>query len=90
MLDQCQKQEKELEVLGKRIKLENKQNYRNETNDGLPTVWLGLNKARITLYSSDKETILWGERLNDIHILFAQSLLRTNYVALLKVSSYIW
>ena len=39
MLDQCQKQEKESEVQAKRIRLENKENDRNETNAEVPTVW---------------------------------------------------
>ena len=82
MLDQCQKQEEEMEVPAKRIKLENKENDRNEINaeeENLPTIWLSLKEARIALYSSDKEAILSGERLNDIHILFAQTLLRQQF-----------
>ena len=79
MPDQCQKQEEESEVPAKRIKLENKENDRNEANAEVPIVWLSLNKARITLYSSDKEALLRGERLNDIHILFAQTLLRQQF-----------
>ena len=82
MLDQCQKQEEEMEVPAKRIKLENKENDRNEINaeeENLPTIWLSLKEARIALHSSDKEAILRGERLNDIHILFAQTLLRQQF-----------
>ena len=82
MLDQCQKQEEESDVPAKRIKLENKENDRNETNAEkgiLRTVWLSLKEAHITLYSSDKEAILKGERLNDIHILFAQTLLKQQF-----------
>ena len=49
MLDQCQKQEEESAVPAKRIKLENKENDRNEANAEVPTEWLSLNKACITL-----------------------------------------
>ena len=45
----------------------------------MPTVWLSLKEAHMTLYSSDKEAILRGERLNDIHILFAQTFLRQQF-----------
>ena len=82
MHDQCQKQEEESDLPAKRIKLENKENDRNETNAEkgiLHTVWLSLKEAHITLYSSDKEAILKGERLNDIHVLFAQTLLKQHF-----------
>ena len=67
-----------------RIKLENKENDRNETNAeevtlNLPAVWLSLKEACTTLYSSDKEAILRGDKLNDMHILFAQTLLRQQF-----------
>ena len=82
MLDQCQKQEEKSEVPAKRIKLDGKENDRNETNadkEILRTVWLSSKEAHITLYNSDKEAILRGERLNDIHILFAQTLLKQQF-----------
>lgn len=64
MLDQCQKQEEESEVPAKRIKLDSKENDRNETNadkEILRTVWLSSKEAHITLYNSDKEAILRGD-----------------------------
>ena len=93
MLDNLKKQEEELkaaekqqeegmEAPSKRIKLEDKENDRNEINaekENPPTVWLSLKEARITLYSSDKAELLRGEKLNDLHILFAQTLLRQQF-----------
>ena len=82
MLDQCKKQEEESEVPAKREKLDGKENDRNETNadkEILHTVWLSSKEAHTTLYNSDKEAILRGERLNDIHILFAQALLQQQF-----------
>ena len=73
---------KNQEVPAKRIKLDDKENDRNETNadkEILHTVWLSSKEAHITLYNSDKEAILRGERLNDIHILFAQTLLKQQF-----------
>ena len=92
-LDRLKKQEEELkapekqqeegmETPSKRIKLENKENDRNETNaekENPPAVWLSLKEARITLYSSDKVELLRGEKLNDLHILFAKTLLRHQF-----------
>ena len=69
MLDQCQKQEEISKVPAKRIKLDGKENDRNETNadkEILRTVWLSSKEAHITLYNSDKEAILRGKTLNDI------------------------
>ena len=66
----------ESEVPAKRIKLEND---KNETNAQVPAVWLSLKEAHITLYSSDKEAIFRGERLNDLHILFGQALLKQQF-----------
>ena len=68
-LDQYQKHEEELDASAKRIQREIRENDRNETNveeENLLTIWLSVNEARITIYSSDKEAILRGERLNDI------------------------
>ena len=42
-------------------------------------MWLSSKEAHITLYNGDKEAILRGERLNDIHILFAQTLLKQKF-----------
>ena len=58
MIDQCQKQEEESEVPAKRIKLDDKENNRNETNadkEILRAVWLTLNEAHITLYMVTKK-----------------------------------
>ena len=82
MLDECQKFEKEPKVPTKRIKLESEENDCNENNvekEILRTVSLSLKEAHLTLYNSDKEVILRGDRLNDTHILFAQTLLKQQF-----------
>ena len=64
MLDQCQKQKEDSEVPAKRIKLDDKENDRSETNadnEILRAMWLSLNEAHITLYNGNKEALLRGE-----------------------------
>ena len=61
----CQKQEEEMEVPAKRIKLENKENERNENiaDEVNFPVWLSLKDPCITLYSSKQRCTLKGREI---------------------------
>ena len=54
-------------------------NENNVEKEILRTVWLSLKEAHLTLYNSDKEAILRGDRLKDTHILFAQTFLKKQF-----------
>ena len=69
----------ETETPSKKIKLENEENEGGDNEISPDNFWVSLKDPRIELYDCDKQGIVKGHKLNDLHILFGQSLLRNQF-----------
>ena len=74
-----EKQKSEIETPSKKIKLENKENEGGGNKISPDCLWVSLKDSRIELYDCDNQGIVKGHKLNDLHILFGQSLLKNQF-----------